>query len=86
MTLMWLPDFLLETFDPEIPHNKTLHREVLATYQCWRAGGHTPYEYLFKLPRNHLEVDYAVLKVGYVQEEKEFEEEKENLSTDGQNE
>ena len=50
-------------------------RELHAVYSTWKAGGKTPYEYLFLLPRNHLEVDFATLLVG-------SEVEKETLEND----
>ena len=71
--------FLTKAWDPKIqkklnePDNLTCgnisleeryRRELHAVYATWQAGGKTPYEYLFLLPRNHLEVDFATLLVG----------------------
>ncbi len=53
--------------------NPKFKNEVLAVYDCWIAGGHTPYEYLFVLPNGHLEVDHAVLRVGVTRDNEELE-------------
>ena len=71
--------FLKKAWDPKIQKNlndRDSHRsdnitpeeryrlELHAVYSTWKAGGKTPYEYLFLLPRDHLEVDFATLLVG----------------------
>lgn len=47
--------------------------DILAVYNVWRAGGKTPYEYLFLLPRDHLEVDYATYRVGVKDDNEQIE-------------
>ena len=47
--------------------------QVLAVYDLWQAGGHKPYDYLFRLPSNHLEVDHAVLRVGNQRDNEDLE-------------
>lgn len=48
-------------------HQRT-KSDILKVYELWQAGGRTPYEYLFRLNRDQLEIDYAVLAVGRQQE------------------
>ncbi len=82
--------FLKKTWNPKIQKNlnkadsysnvipeESYRRELHAVYATWKAGGKTPYEYLFLLPRNHLEVDFATLLIGSEVEAEILENDKE---------
>lgn len=49
-------------------NHQTTKSDILKVYDLWQANGKTPYEYLFLLNRDQLEIDYAVLRVGRQQE------------------